>query len=57
MDFSATDFPAVARVLGGEGTAVRDRAALAREMEAALAHDRFTIIAAEIGWRAYDGRI
>ncbi len=57
VDFGATDFPAVARALGGEGVAVRDRAALAREMEAALARDRFTIIAAEIGRRAYDGRI
>ena len=46
-DFGATDFPAVAR----------NFAALARELEAALARDRFTIIAAEIGRRAYDGRI
>ena len=57
VDFGATDFPAVARALGGEGVAVRDRAGLARELEAALARDRFTIIAAEIGRRAYDGRI
>ena len=57
VDFGATDFPAVARALGGEGVSVRDRAGLAREMEAALARDRFTIIAAEIGRRAYDGRI
>ena len=57
VDFGATDFPAVARALGGEGVAVRDRAGLAREMEAALSRDRFTIIAAEIGRRAYDGRI
>ena len=42
VDFGATDFPAVARALGGEGVAVRDR---------------FTIVAAEIGRRAYDGRI
>ena len=57
VDFGATDFPAVARALGGEGVAVRDRAALARELEAALARDRFTVVAAEIGRRAYDGRI
>ena len=57
VDFGATDFPAVARALGGEGTAVRDRAGLAREIEAALARVRFTIVAAEIGRRAYDGRI
>ena len=57
VDFGATDFPAVARALGGEGASVRDREGLAREIEAALARDRFTIIAAEIGQRAYDGRI
>ena len=44
--FGATNFPAV-----------RNRAALARELEAALACNRFTIIAVEIGRRAYDGRI
>ncbi len=57
VDFGATDFPAVAKALGGEGVRVRDRGALAREMEAALSRDRFTILAAEIGRRAYDGRI
>ena len=57
VDFGATDFPAVARALGGEGVSVHDRAGLAREIEAALARDRFTLIAAGIGRRAYDGRI
>ena len=57
VNFGTTDFPAVARALGGEGVAVRDRAALARETEAALSRDRFTIIAAEIGRRPYDRRI
>ena len=37
VDFGATDFPAVARALGGEGAAVRDRASPARELEVALA--------------------
>ena len=57
VDFGATDFPAVAKALGGEGVRVRDRAGLAREIEAALSRDRFTILAAEIGRRAYDGKI
>ncbi|MCY3980745.1 MAG: thiamine pyrophosphate-binding protein [Alphaproteobacteria bacterium] len=57
VDFGATDFPAVARALGGVGASVCDRASLARELDAALARDRFTVIAAEIGRRAYDGRI
>lgn len=43
--------------LDGEGVAVLDRSGLARELEAALARERFTVIAAEIGRRAYDGRI
>ncbi|MDH3914382.1 MAG: thiamine pyrophosphate-dependent enzyme, partial [Rhodospirillales bacterium] len=56
VDFGATDFPAVARALGGKGVAVRDRAALAEALQAGLADERFTLIAAEIGPRAYDGR-
>ena len=57
VEFGATDFAAVAKALGGEGVRVRDRGSLAREIEAALSRDRFTVIAAEIGRRAYDGRI
>jgi acetolactate synthase-1/2/3 large subunit len=56
VDFGATDFPAVARALGGEGVTVRDRAALAEAFHKGLAADGFTIIAAEIGRQAYDGR-
>ena len=57
VEFGATDFAAVAKALGGEGVRVRDRESLDREIEAALSRDRFTIIAAEIGRQAYDGRI
>ena len=57
VNFGATDFPAVAEALGGEGVWVRDRETLAREMAAALVRDTFTILAAEIGPRSYDGRI
>jgi acetolactate synthase-1/2/3 large subunit len=56
VDFGATDFPALARVLGGRGVAVRDREALRAALGESLAGDRFTLIAAEIGPRAYDGR-
>jgi len=57
VDFGATDFPAVAEALGGRGVAVNDRAALAEAVKAGLAAgDRFTVIAAEIGRQAYDGR-
>jgi acetolactate synthase I/II/III large subunit len=55
VDFGGTDFAAVARALGRHGVAVRDRASLEREAEAAFARKGFTLIAAEIGERAYDG--
>ena len=45
------------RLVGREGARVRDRAGLAREIEAALSRECFTILAAEIGRWAYDGRI
>lgn len=57
VDFGATDFPAVARALGGEGVWCHDRDALASELDAALARDTFTVIAAVVGGQAYDGRI
>ncbi len=51
----ATDFPALARAFGGHGVAVRDTATLESEARSALLRPRFTLIAAEIGTRAYDG--
>ncbi len=51
----ATDFAALARAFGGYGVDVADCAALAREAEAALSRDHFTLIAARIARRAYDG--
>ncbi len=56
VDFGATDFPAVAEAMGGRGVAVGDRGTLAEAVKAGLAGDRFTLIAAEIGRQAYDGR-
>ncbi|PLL12503.1 acetolactate synthase [Tabrizicola sp. TH137] len=50
-----TDFAALARAFGGHGADVFDRASLAREAAAALGRDRFTLIAAHIPRRAYDG--
>ncbi|WP_112321104.1 thiamine pyrophosphate-binding protein [Oceanibium sediminis] len=55
VDFGATDFPAVATALGGHGVLVEDAAALADAARAALQRDTFTVIAARIGPRAYDG--
>lgn len=50
-----TDFAALARAFGGHGVEVTDPDALAREATDALARDRFTLIAARIPRRAYDG--
>lgn len=50
-----TDFAALARAFGGHGVDVSDSATLMLEAEAALARDRFTLIAAHIPRRAYDG--
>jgi acetolactate synthase-1/2/3 large subunit len=55
VDFGGTDFAAVASALGGHGAAAADAASLEREARAAFARPGFTLIAAEIGERAYDG--
>ncbi len=59
VDFGApgptTDFAALARAFGGHGVEVTDPTALAHEATAALARDHFTLIAARIPRRAYDG--
>ncbi len=59
VDFAAagtgTDFAALARAFGGHGVDVSDTATLAREAKSALTRDRFTLIAAHIPRRAYDG--
>lgn len=56
VDFGATDFAAVAQALGGIGVTVRDRAALDEAVRDGLTAGTFTVIAAEIGPHAYDGR-
>lgn len=50
-----TDFAALARAFGGYGVDVSDSASLACEAKAALARQSFTLIAAHIPRRAYDG--
>jgi acetolactate synthase I/II/III large subunit len=56
VDFGgATDLVALAGAFGGHGVAVADEAALVSALREAVARDRFTLIAAEIGQRAYDG--
>lgn len=50
-----TDFAALARAFGGHGVDVSDSATLAAEARDALDRDGFTLIAAHIPRRAYDG--
>ncbi len=55
VDFGETDFPALARAFGGAGCWVSDEKALANEIAAAQHRMGFSLIAARIGKRAYDG--
>lgn len=57
VDFSGSDFPAVARALGGIGRWIDDALTLREAMATALAGDKFTVLACRIARRAYDGKI
>lgn len=57
VDFTGHDYAAMGRAFGGHGVDVRDRGGLAMAITTALNADRFTVIAAHIAPRAYDGRI
>ncbi len=57
VDFEGTDLAAVATAMGGHGVAVQTRDALQQAITDALGRNTFTLICAEIGRNAYDGRI
>ena len=57
VDFGAMDYAALARAMGGRGEDVADAASLEQAFAEALGADRFTVIAARIPGRAYDGLI
>ncbi|NOX32001.1 MAG: thiamine pyrophosphate-binding protein [Actinobacteria bacterium] len=57
VDFSATNFTAVAHALGGSGIDVHNRVELRGALRDAFDRDSFTLISAHIGSRAYEGRI
>jgi acetolactate synthase I/II/III large subunit len=58
VTFGATDFAAVAQAFGGHGVTVSSRAALEDAIgEALRRQQRFSLIAARISERAYDGRL
>jgi acetolactate synthase-1/2/3 large subunit len=56
VDFGGTDWPAVAKAMGGHGVWIDDAQTLAVEAKAALERKTFTILAPRIGRRAYDGK-
>ena len=56
VDFGETNFPAVAEGLGGAGVWCHNRAGLREQLDLALSRETFTVIAAVIGEKAYDGR-
>lgn len=55
VDIGGTDFAAVARGFGGHGETVADATSLAAAARAAFARPGLTVMACEIGARAYDG--
>lgn len=58
VDFDFCNFAAIGRAFGGYGDTVGDVPSLERALRSALERkDRFSIIGAKIGRRAYDGRI
>lgn len=57
VDFGTHDFAAIGRAFGGQGHTVTSRSELRTALEAAMASDTFTVIAAVIDRGAYDGRL
>lgn len=57
VDFMEHDFAAIGRAFGGLGFTVRSRDELRDALTAARDADTFTVIAAVIAQKAYDGRI
>ncbi|SEW42250.1 acetolactate synthase-1/2/3 large subunit [Cognatiyoonia koreensis] len=57
VDFDHHDYAAIARAFGGHGVTVDNRADLRSALEDGMRADRFTLIAAEIDRKSYDGRI
>lgn len=57
VDFDHHDYAAIARAFGGNGVTVTNRSDLRKALMDGLKADTFTLIAAEIDRKAYDGRI
>ena len=55
VDFSGSNFPAIADALGGYGVWIDDAMALKTEAQSALQRDTFTVLACRIGRKSYEG--
>ena len=55
VSFLPTDFPAVARAMGGHGVQVEDRETFIAEIERSFSRTAFTLISCPISARAYQG--
>ncbi|MEM8591274.1 MAG: thiamine pyrophosphate-binding protein [Pseudomonadota bacterium] len=56
VDFKKTDFAALGKALGGAGHRVTNKEELEAALEAGMIANTFTVIAAEIDRKAYDGK-
>lgn len=56
VDFTGSDFPALATAMGGHGVWIDDAESLRAEATDALSRDCFTVLACRIGRKSYDGR-
>lgn len=57
VDYGGSNFAAIAEAMGGVGVTVDNRVDLADALETALGRDRFTVIAARLDRKGYDGRL
>jgi len=56
VDFTSSNFPAIAKAMGGHGVWIDDADTLRLEAQEALSRDSFTLLACRIGRKAYDGK-
>ncbi len=56
VDFGPTNFPKVAEAMGGEGRWISDKSDLIEAFEGAFKRKTFSLLACEIGYKAYDER-
>jgi len=56
VEFGSTDFPAIAKALGGFGIWIENREDLHKNLQGVFERETFTLLACKIGEKAYDNR-